>query len=73
MAAKTNKNDSGLQSTAELKALSVEELRAKLAEQQQAVFTMRMQHSTAQLENTAGLKAAKRQVARIMTVLNEKG
>lgn len=72
MAAKTNKNE-GLMTTAELKALSVEELRAKLAEQQQAVFTMRMQHTTAQLENTAGLKAAKRQVARIMTVLNEKG
>lgn len=72
MAAKTNKNE-GLMTTAELKALSVEELRAKLAEQQQAVFTMRMQHATAQLENTAGLKAAKRQVARIMTVLNEKG
>ena len=72
MATKTNKNE-GLMTTAELKALSVEELRAKLAEQQQAVFTMRMQHATAQLENTAGLKAAKRQVARIMTVLNEKG
>ena len=60
-------------STSDLRALSQEELQKKLDEQKQAVFTMRMQHATAQLENTAGLKAAKRQVARIMTVLNEKG
>lgn len=73
MAAKKNKNDSGRPTVADLKQLSVEELRTKLAEQQQEVFTLRMQHATAQLENTAGLKAAKRQVARIMTVLNEKG
>ncbi|MDD2966135.1 MAG: 50S ribosomal protein L29 [Desulfovibrionaceae bacterium] len=73
MAAKKNKNDSGRPTAADLTQLSVEELRTKLAEQQQEVFTLRMQHATAQLENTAGLKAAKRQVARIMTVLNEKG
>lgn len=68
-----NKSKDTLVSTSDLRALSQEELQKKLDEQKQAVFTMRMQHATAQLENTAGLKAAKRQVARIMTVLNEKG
>ncbi len=55
-----------------LRGLSVEELRAKLAAQRQEVFTLRLRHATAQLENTSELKSARRQVARIMTVLQEK-
>lgn len=58
--------------SAELRAMSVEELRSKLIEQQQEVFNMRFRHATAQLEKTSELKSAKRQVARIMTVLQEK-
>lgn len=58
--------------TADLRTLSVEELRVKLTEQQQEVFNMRFRHATAQLEKTSELKSAKRQVARIMTVLQEK-
>lgn len=57
---------------ADLRAMSVEELRTKLVEQQQEVFNMRFRHATAQLEKTSELKSAKRQVARIMTVLQEK-
>lgn len=57
---------------ADLRALSVEDLRAQLAKQQQEVFDMRFRHATAQLEKTSELKSAKRQVARIMTVLKEK-
>ncbi len=58
--------------TAELRAKTVEQLREDLAAQQQEVFTLRFQHATAQLEKTSELKAAKRQVARIQTVLQEK-
>lgn len=57
---------------ADLRAMSVEDLRAQLAKQQQEVFDMRFRHATAQLEKTSELKSAKRQVARIMTVLKEK-
>lgn len=57
---------------ADLRAMSAEELRAKLTEQQQEVFNLRFRHATAQLEKTSELKSAKRQVARIMTVLQEK-
>ena len=57
-------------STADLRAMSVEDLRAQLVKQE--VFDMRFRHATAQLEKTSELKSAKRQVARIMTVLKEK-
>ena len=57
---------------ADLRAMSVEDLRAQLVKQQQEVFDMRFRHATAHLEKTSELKSAKRQVARIMTVLKEK-
>lgn len=69
--AKKNAADKG-QSAADLRALSVEELRSKLAEQRKEVLDMRFRHATAQLEKTSELKSARRQVARIMTVLQEK-
>ncbi|MEG2173010.1 MAG: 50S ribosomal protein L29 [Desulfovibrionaceae bacterium] len=56
----------------DLRSLGAEELRAKLTEQRQEVFNLRIRHATAQLEKTSDLKSAKRQVARIMTVLQEK-
>ena len=57
---------------AELRDMSVEELRAKLAEQREELMTARFKHATAQLEKTSELKAMRRQVARISTVLTEK-
>ena len=56
----------------ELKELGVEELKAKLAEQREELMTARFKHATAQLEKTSELKAMRRQVARISTVLTEK-
>ena len=55
----------------ELKELGVEELKAKLAEQRQELFNLRFQHTTAQLEKTSSIPAA-RNIARILTVLKEK-
>ena len=37
------------------------------------VFNLRFQHATGQLENTAGLKNAKRDLARALTVARERG
>lgn len=70
MAAKKKAAESA--GVADLRAMSVEDLRAQLVKQQQEVFDMRFRHATAQLEKTSELKSAKRQVARIMTVLKEK-
>jgi large subunit ribosomal protein L29 len=37
------------------------------------LFNLRFQHATGQLENTAGLKKAKRDLARGLTVARERG
>ena len=52
--------------------LGVEELKAKLAEQRQELFNLRFQHTTAQLEKTSSIPAARKNIARILTVLKEK-
>lgn len=71
MAAKKKTGKAGA-SAADLRAMSAEELRAALAEQRQEVFNLRFRHASAQLEKTSELKSARRQVARIMSVLQEK-
>ncbi|MDO5483448.1 MAG: 50S ribosomal protein L29 [Desulfovibrionaceae bacterium] len=57
---------------AALRSMSVEELRGKLAEQRQELMQARFKHAVAQLEKTSELKAMRKQVARMETVLNEK-
>ena len=71
MAAKKNEK-AAMATAAELRDMSVEELRAKLGEQREELMTARFKHATAQLEKTSELKAMRRQVARISTVLTEK-
>ena len=39
----------------------------------QELFNLRFQHATGQLENTAALRNAKREVARAMTVARQRG
>lgn len=65
-------NKSGLASVEELRAMSEDELRAKLAAQRLDLMNARFRHATAQLERTSDLKAMRRQVARISTILKEK-
>jgi large subunit ribosomal protein L29 len=56
----------------ELRALGRDELVAKLAEERKALLTMRFQQATAQLEQTSSLKFARRNIARLETILKEK-
>jgi large subunit ribosomal protein L29 len=49
-----------------------EELEHRLAETRQELFNLRFQGATGALENTARLKLAKREIARILTVRNER-
>lgn len=72
MAAKKTEKKANVLKAADLRKLSAEELRSKLAEEREALMTARFKHATAQLEKTSELKAARRLVARISTVLNEK-
>ena len=57
---------------AEIKDLTVEELNAKLVELKKELFNLRFQHAVNQHENTHKMTEVKRDIARVMTVLNEK-
>jgi len=55
-----------------LRELSNEDLEHRLAERRQELFNLRFQSVTGALENTARLKLAKREIARILTVVHER-
>jgi large subunit ribosomal protein L29 len=50
-----------------------DELVAKLIEAKQEAFNLRFRHATGELENTSGIGASRRDVARLMTVARERG
>jgi large subunit ribosomal protein L29 len=57
--------------TKEIRALSNEEMQQKLTELKHELFNLRFQHEVGQLENPGKMKQAKKDIARIRTVLNE--
>ena len=57
----------------ELRDLSDKELRTHVANQRRELFGLRLQHATGELENTAGLRSAKRDLARALTVARQRG
>jgi large subunit ribosomal protein L29 len=59
--------------TSELREKSGEELRKELSELLKAQFSMRMQLATQQLTNTSQMKKVRRDIARVRTLMNEKG
>jgi large subunit ribosomal protein L29 len=52
---------------------TVEELRAREKELAQQLFALRLNKATGQLESPAKVRAARRERARVLTVLGEKG
>ncbi len=56
----------------ELRTKTPDELRTQLVQLKKEAFNLRFQQATNQLENTARVRAVRRDVARIQTVLNEK-
>ena len=56
----------------ELRDLTDEELDQKLHERRQELFNLRFQSATGALENSARMRLAKREIARILTVQNER-
>jgi large subunit ribosomal protein L29 len=53
--------------------LKDDELLAKLIDAKQESFNLRFRHATGELENTARLGQAKRDIARLITVARERG
>jgi large subunit ribosomal protein L29 len=58
--------------TTELRQKDVAGLQAEVKELQKAFFGLRMQKATQQLNNTATLRTARRDIARAKTILVEK-
>ena len=56
----------------DLRDMSDDQLTDALAERRQELFNLRFQSATGALENRARLKLAKREIARILTVRNER-
>lgn len=57
---------------AELRDKTPDQLRDSLAQLKKEAFNLRFQQATGQLESTARMKVVRRDVARVMTVLNQK-
>ena len=57
---------------AEVRELDVSQLEDRLAQTRRELFNLRFQHATGQLENTGQLKEVRRNIARLLTVLNQK-
>ena len=56
----------------ELKTKTPDQLRDQLVALKKEAFNLRFQQATGQLQNTARMRNIRRDVARIMTVLNQK-
>ena len=58
--------------TAEVRALSVEELAEKIETAKAQYNQMLLNHAVSPLENPSEIKKARRDIARMMTILTEK-
>jgi large subunit ribosomal protein L29 len=56
----------------ELRDMSDTELREHLLTARRELFGLRFQHATGELDNTAGLTKAKREIARALTIVRER-
>ena len=54
-------------------ALNDHDLVERLKEARQEAFNLRFRQATGELENTAGLRGARRDVARLLTVARQRG
>lgn len=56
----------------QLRDMTDEELEEKMVETRKELFNLRFQSATGALENSARLRSAKREIARILTVKTER-
>ena len=57
----------------ELRDMGEADLRDHIRTARRELFGLRFQHATGELDNTASLKRAKREIARALTVAQERG
>ncbi len=58
--------------TSELRGLSKQELEEKIMGLKKSLFEMRSQVATGRIEKPSKIKVAKRDIARVLTILREK-
>lgn len=56
----------------ELRKLSSEDLKKRITEKKEELFTKRMQASSGMLEKPSDIKALRKEIARMKTILNER-
>ena len=56
----------------EIRELSIEEIGAKLEEVRDQYARMRLNHAVSGIENPATIKFNRRDIARLLTIMNEK-
>ncbi|HHW11565.1 MAG TPA: 50S ribosomal protein L29 [Firmicutes bacterium] len=56
----------------EIRAMTSEELQKKLADLKTELFNLRFQLATGQLDNTARVKAVRKDIARVKTIMHER-
>ncbi len=56
----------------EVRAMTLEQLEAKLVDLKKDLFTLRLQHATNQLENPGKIAEVKKDIARVKTIMVEK-
>ena len=57
----------------ELREMTESDLRKHIVEARRELFGLRFQHATGELDNTSGLRQAKQEIARALTVAHERG
>ena len=55
----------------DVRKMSAAELESKLGELKKALFQLRLQHATNQLENPVRIAQVKRDIARVKTIIRE--
>ena len=58
--------------TKDLRAMTIDELEAKLLENKKEQFNLRIQQSTGQLSNTAVIRKVRREIAKINTLIADR-
>jgi large subunit ribosomal protein L29 len=56
----------------DLRGKSVDELRTQLVQLKKEAFNLRFQRASGQLENTVRVRQVRRDIARVLTFLNQK-
>jgi large subunit ribosomal protein L29 len=58
--------------TSEIRELSTEEIRSKLSDSREEYMKLRFQQVTGQLTDTSRLRIMRREIARMITIVNER-